>query len=397
MSITLPTMNSEELLADIRRIAPEMVEIRRQIHAHPELAFEETRTSELVARKLAEWGYKVERGIGGTGVVGQLRRGDGPARLGIRADMDALPIVERTGLPYASTVHGKMHACGHDGHTAILLCAAKYLAEHGRFNGTLNLVFQPAEENEGGALRMIEDGLFDKYPCDGIYALHNTPGLPVGQMAMSAGAIMASFDRVTIELQGVGAHGAMPHHGVDPMQCAASIVLGLQSLVSREVDAQRAAVVTVGSVQCGEVFNIVPERAILKLGVRCLEPSVRTQLERRIRVFVEAQAQSYGLSSSVEYDQRYPVLVNRPDNTELARQVAIGLLGTEQVLEREPTMGSEDFAYMLQVVPGAYVRLGNGVGKDGGCMVHNPGYDFNDEALPLGAAYWIRLAQAVLA
>ncbi len=396
MSYTAPPPESQELLAQIHRMAPEMVAIRHQIHAHPELAFEEVQTSNLVASKLTEWGYQVERGIGGTGLVGQLRRGNGNRRIGLRADMDALPIVERTGLPYCSTVHGKMHACGHDGHTAILLCAAKYLAEQADFNGTLNLIFQPAEENEGGALRMVQEGLFERYPCDQIYALHNSPGLPVGQMAMSAGPAMASFDRVTIELQGVSAHGAMPHHGVDPMQCAASIVLGLQSLVSREVDAQRAAVITVGSVQSGEVYNIVPERALLKIGVRTLEPGVRAQIERRIKAFVEAQAQSYGLNCSITYEHKYPVLVNPPELTEFTRQVAIGLLGADQVSERAPTMGSEDFAYMMQVVPGAYVRLGNGVGEDGGCMVHNPGYDFNDAALPIGAAFWVRLVQASL-
>ncbi|MOA05198.1 putative hydrolase YxeP [compost metagenome] len=207
---------------------------------------------------------------------------------------------------------------------------------------------------------------------------------------------MASFDRVTVELTGVSAHGAMPHHGIDPMQCAASIVLGLQSLVSREIDAQRAAVITVGSVQCGEVYNIVPERAVLKIGVRTLEPKVREQLERRIKAFIQAQADSYGLGCSIEYLHKYPVLVNPADHTAFARQVAIDLLGADKVDERPPTMGSEDFAYMLQSVPGAYVRLGNGQGKDGGCMVHNPGYDFNDEALPTGAAFWVRLAHARL-
>ncbi|ARU03867.1 amidohydrolase [Comamonas serinivorans] len=385
------------LLAEIEAIAPEMVDIRHQIHAHPELAFEEVRTSDLVAERLTAWGYRVERGIGGTGLVGQLVKGTGSRKLGIRADMDALPIQERTGLPYASTLRGKMHACGHDGHTAILLCAAKYLAETAEFDGTLNLIFQPAEENEGGALRMVDEGLFDRYPCDAIFALHNAPGLPVGELAMSRGAAMASFDRVTVTLTGVSAHGAMPHHGVDPMQCAASIVLGLQSLVSREVNALKAAVITVGSVQCGEVYNIVPEQATLKIGVRALDPQVREQLERRIQAFIHAQAEGYGLKAEIEYIQKYPVLVNVDEHVEFARAVAKSLVGADRVSEREPTMGSEDFAYMLQVVPGAYVRLGNGTGVDGGCMVHNPGYDFNDKALPLGAAYWVKLAQRFLA
>ena len=386
-----------KLLAAIDAISPEMVKIRQQIHAHPEIAFEEVKTSELVAERLNAWGYQVTRGIGGTGLVGQLKKGNGSKSLGIRADMDALPILERTGLPYASTVHGKMHACGHDGHTAILLCAAKYLAESADFNGTLNLIFQPAEENEGGALRMVDEGLFTRFPCDAIFGLHNVPGLPVGDIAMCRGSAMASFDRVTVTLKGVSAHGAMPHHGVDPMQCAASIVLGLQSLISREVNAQRSAVITVGAIQAGETYNIVPELATLKIGVRALDPRVREQLEQRIQAFIHGQAQAYGLKCEIEYIQKYPVLVNADEPLEFARQVAQELVGADNVGEREPTMGSEDFAYMMQVRPGAYVRLGNGTGEDGGCMVHNPGYDFNDKALPIGAAYWVKLAQRFLA
>jgi len=385
-----------QLLAALDAISPEMVQIRQQIHAHPEMAFEEVKTSALVAERLAAWGYQVTRGIGGTGLVGQLKKGSGGKSIGIRADMDALPIIERTGLSYASTIHGKMHACGHDGHTAILLCAAKYLAEKADFNGTLNLIFQPAEENEGGALRMVDEGLFDQFPCDQIFALHNAPGLPVGEFAMSKGAAMASFDRVTVTLTGVSAHGAMPHFGIDPMQCAASIVLGLQSIVGREVNALRAAVITVGSVQCGEVYNIVPESATLKIGVRALDPKVRELLEKRIQAFIHAQAQAYGLQCEIEYIQKYPVLVNADEPLEFARLVAQELVGADHVSEREPTMGSEDFAYMMQVRPGAYVRLGNGTGVDGGCMVHNPGYDFNDKALPIGAAYWVKLVQRFL-
>ena len=386
-----------KLLAAIDAISPEMVKIRQQIHAHPEIAFEEVKTSELVAERLNAWGYQVTRGIGGTGLVGQLKKGNGSKSLGIRADMDALPILERTGLPYASTVHGKMHACGHDGHTAILLCAAKYLAESADFNGTLNLIFQPAEENEGGALRMVDEGLFTRFPCDAIFGLHNVPGLPVGDIAMCRGSAMASFDRVTVTLKGVSAHGAMPHHGVDPMQCAASIVLGLQSLISREVNAQRSAVITVGAIQAGETYNIVPELATLKIGVRALDPRVREQLENRIQAFIQAQATSYGLSCEIDYVRKYPVLVNVDEHIDFARDVAQELVGAERVYEREPAMGSEDFAYMLQAVPGAYVLLGNGKGAEGGCMVHNPGYDFNDKALPTGAALWVKLTQRFLA
>ncbi len=289
-----------------------------------------------------------------------------------------------------------MHACGHDGHTAILLCAARFLAESADFNGTLNLIFQPAEENEGGALRMLEDGLFERFPCDEVYALHNSPGLPVGQIGVITGPAMASFDRATVTLRGRGAHGAMPHHGIDPMQCAASIVLGLQSIVSREIDALKSAVITVGSIHAGATYNVVPESALIKIGVRTLDPKVRTLVETRIQQFVTAQAESFGLQSEVVYERKYPVLVNHAAQTERAREAAVRLVGEENVVERPPVMGSEDFAYMLEHRPGAYVRLGNGLGEDGGCMVHNPLYDFNDKALPVGAAFWAHLAQSYL-
>lgn len=384
------------LLSAVQALAPEFVGIRHQIHAFPELAFEELRTSDLVAERLQSWGYEVHRGLGSTGVVGRLKKGQGSRSLGIRADMDALPIQEKTGLPYASTLSGKMHACGHDGHTAILLCAARYLAESVDYSGTLNLIFQPAEENEGGALRMVDDGLFEQFPCDEVYALHNTPGLPVGQIGVIAGPAMASFDRATVTLTGRSAHGAMPHHGIDVMQAAASIVLGLQSLVSREVDALKSAVITVGSIQAGATYNIVPESATIKIGIRALNPEVRNQIETRLRDFVSAQAQSYQLQADVLYERKYPVLVNHAAQTERAREVATQLLGADNVVTRGPVMGSEDFAYMLEHCPGSYVRLGNGLGQDGGCMVHNPLYDFNDKALPIGAAFWASLAQSYL-
>jgi hippurate hydrolase len=393
----MQTLTSQQLLAALEASSAEFIGIRRRIHAHPELAFDEFHTSELVAGLLQEWGYGVHRGLGGTGVVGVLRKGSGHRSIGLRADMDALPIQEKTRLAYASKQPGKMHACGHDGHTAILLCAAKFLARSAEFNGTLNLIFQPAEENEGGARRMMEDGLFDRFPCDEIYALHNVPGLPLGQVALNPGPVMASFDAATVRLTGRSAHGAMPHHGIDPMQCLATIILGLQSIVSREVDALKSAVITVGAVQAGETFNIVPEAATLKIGVRTLDPQVRTLVEERIRRFVAAQAESYRLEVDIDYEHRYPVLVNHPAQTETLREAAIDLLGVDQVLERPPTMGSEDFAFMLQQRPGAYIRLGNGVGEDGGCMVHNPFYDFNDKALPTGAALWVHLVRRGLA
>lgn len=393
----MTTAHDADLHQSIQAIAPEFVAIRHRIHAHPELAFEERRTSDLVAEQLAAHGYEVHRGLGTTGVVGTLRKGTGDRTLGIRADMDALPIQEKTGLEYASTLPGKMHACGHDGHTAILLCAARYLAESVDFNGTLHLIFQPAEENEGGALRMVEEGLFERFPCDEIYALHNAPGLPVGQIGMIAGPAMASFDRATVTLTGRSAHGAMPHHGIDVMQGAASIVLGLQSIVSREVDALRSAVITVGAIQAGATYNVVPETATIKIGVRTLDSQVRNQIETRLRDFIVAQARSFQLEADVLYERKYPVLVNHERQTARAREVAIQLLGEDNVVARGPVMGSEDFAYMLEHRPGAYVRLGNGLGEDGGCMVHNPLYDFNDRALPIGAAFWAALAKSYLA
>ena len=387
---------TSSMLSSIRAVAPEFVELRRKIHSHPELAFEEHQTSQLVAGKLASWGYQVHRGLGKTGVVGTLKKGSGTKKIGIRADMDALPIEEKTALSYASTIPGKMHACGHDGHTSILLCAAKYLAESVDFDGTLNLIFQPAEENEGGALRMLEDGLFELFPCDEVYALHNTPGLEVGKIGISEGAAMASFDRATITLRGKHAHGAMPHHGIDVMQCAASIVLGLQSIVSREIDALKSAVITVGALQAGSTFNVVPDSATIKVGVRSLDPVVRNLIEERIKAFVRAQAQSFRLQDEILYERKYPVLVNHSAQMAFARQVAESLVGAENVVMRKPVMGSEDFAYMLERCPGAYVRLGNGLGEDGGCMVHNPLYDFNDKALPIGAAFWVHLAKGYL-
>lgn len=399
MSISY-TIMTPSALSDLRyaiqAIAPEFVAIRRQIHAHPELAFEERRTSDLVAEHLATSGYAVHRGLGTTGVVGTLKKGIGSKALGIRADMDALPIQEKTGLEYASMLPGTMHACGHDGHTAILLCAARHLAERVDFNGTLNLIFQPAEESEGGALRMVKDGLFDLFPCDEIYGLHNWPGLPVGQISMAVGPAMASLDRATVTLSGRSAHGAMPHHGIDVMQAAASIVLGLQSIVSREVDALKAAVITVGSIQAGATYNVVPETATIKIGIRALDAQVRTHIEKRLRDFIVAQAQSYQLQADVLYERKYPVLINHERQTARVLDVANKLLGEGSVHVRGPVMGSEDFAYMLEHRPGAYVWLGNGLGENGGCAVHNPHYDFNDRALPVGAAFWVAMVKSYL-
>ena len=389
-------MHMNTLREEIAAVLPEMVGLRHQIHQHPELAFEEHATSDLVAERLTAWGYQVHRGLGGTGVVGRLRHGSGGKSIGIRADMDALPIVEATGLAYASRHHGKMHACGHDGHTATLLAAARHLAETRRFNGTLNLIFQPAEEGAGGAKRMVEDGLFQRFPCDAIFALHNAPGQALGTLGFRSGPALASADRVIITVRGKGGHAAMPHFSCDPIVAGASIVMALQSIVARNIDPLASAVVTVGMFQAGTVNNVIPSMARLELSVRALDREVRRLLRQRIQEVAMAQATSLGVVAEVDYQEGYPVLVNTDAETAFAAQVATELLGPERVLlDRPAVMGSEDFAFMLEHRPGCYLFLGNGDGA-GSCMVHNPGYDFNDAAMETGAAYWSLLVQRFL-
>jgi hippurate hydrolase len=388
------------LLDTLGARAGEFISLRRDIHRHPELAFEEHRTAALVADKLETWGYAVERAIGGTGVVGRLVRGQGEKRLGLRADMDALPIDEHTGLEYSSRNSGVMHACGHDGHTAMLLAAARHLAEQGSFDGTLHLIFQPAEEGGGGALRMMEDGLFERFPCDAVFAMHNMPGIEQGRLVLREGAAMASSDYASIRLEGFGGHGAMPHRAADPIVAAASIVMALQTIVSRNIDPLHAAVVTVGALHAGKANNVIPGTATLELSVRALDREVRATVERRIKALVAAQAESFGVKAQIEWKPGYAVLVNTPAETDFARAVATELVGAEQVtLQGPPLTGSEDFAFMLERVPGSYVLIGNGIGQDkgeGGCMVHNPGYDFNDRNVAVGSAYWVMLAERFL-
>ena len=403
MNAALPVAHHATLDA-LQASADDFVALRRDIHQHPELGYEEFRTSELVAERLASWGYTVTRGLGGTGGVGQLRRGDGARRLGLRADMDALPIHEATGLPWASTHAGRMHACGHDGHTAMLLSAARHIAQDGRFSGTLNLIFQPAEEGLGGARQMMDDGLFERFPCDAIFGMHNMPGHRQGQLLLRDGATMASSDGLTITLTGKGSHGAMPHHGIDPVVAGASIVLGLQSIVARNVDPQAMAVITVGAFQAGQAHNVIPNEAVLKLSVRSLDRDVRATLLRRIEELIDAQARSFNLTWTMECVTGYPVLVNTAAETDFARQVAVELVGADNVVpQAAPLSGSEDFAFMLEQVPGSYLLIGNGDnsgephnGGHGACMVHNPGYDFNDANLPIGAAYWALLTERFL-
>ena len=384
------------LLDALQAGAAEFIGLRRDIHRHPELAFEERRTAALVADKLEAWGYAVERNIGGTGVVATLVRGKGSKRLGIRADMDALPITEATGLDYASCHTGVMHACGHDGHTAMLLAAARHLAEQGSFDGTLHLIFQPAEEGGGGALRMMEDGLFERFACDAVFAMHNMPGIEQGRFVFREGAAMASSDYASIRLEGFGGHGAMPHRTADPIVAAASIVMALQTIVSRNIDPLHAAVVTVGALHAGKANNVIPASAVLELSVRALDREVRATIERRIKALVAAQAESFGVQAHVDWKPGYAVLVNTPTETAFAREVATELVGAGQVtLQGPPLTASEDFAFMLERVPGSYLLIGNGIGE-GGCMVHNPGYDFNDDNIGVGSAYWVLLTERFL-
>jgi len=376
----------------------QFIRIRRDIHAHPELGFKEHRTAALVAKLLTEWGYAVTTGIGGTGVVGQLKRGSGGQRLGLRADMDALPIVEKTGLSWASTVPGVMHACGHDGHTATLLAAAHAIAKAPNFEGTLNLIFQPAEEGAGGAVRMIEDGLFDRFPCDAIFAMHNMPGIEAGRFMFRSGPTMASSDDVTVRLSGVGGHGAMPHTTTDVIVAASAIVLALQSIVARNVDPLDTAVVSVGALNAGRAGNVIPDTAMLELSVRALNSEVRALLRRRIVSLIQSQAQSLGVEAQIDWRPGHDVLVNDPAHTRFAADVAARVVGRDRVIEEgRRYTASEDFAFMLQKVPGCYFFVGNGVtGGDGGCVVHNPGYDFNDQIIEPAAKMWVELVKAFL-
>jgi hippurate hydrolase len=389
-------MNTMTIPPAIAAIEDEMIALRHEIHAHPELGFEEFVTSDLVAARLAEWGYEVHRGLGGTGVVGTLKVGGGARRLGLRADMDALPIHEATGLDYASRIPGKMHACGHDGHTAMLLAAAKHLAQSRSFDGTLHLIFQPAEEGLGGAKRMLDEGLFGHFPCDAVFAMHNMPGFPTGKLGFRAGPFMASSDTVIIDVDGRGGHGAVPHKAIDPVVVCANIVLALQTIVSRNVPPLDMAIVTVGAIHAGDAPNVIPQTAQMKLSVRALRPEVRDLLQERITALVHAQAASYGATARIDYQRRYPVLVNDAQMTAFAQEVAREWVGEAGLIEdMVPLTGSEDFSFLLERCPGSYLIIGNGDGE-GGCMVHNPGYDFNDDCLATGAAYWVKLAERFL-
>ncbi len=383
------------LVPGVEALVDEMTAWRRDIHAHPETAYEETRTAALVADKLASFGLEVHTGLAKTGVVGVLKNGDGPA-IGLRADMDALFIDEKTGLDYASTHPGKMHACGHDGHTAMLLGAAKHLSDERNFKGTVVFVFQPAEEGEGGAKVMVEEGLFDKFPVDAVYGLHNWPGMDIGTFAVKAGPIMAAYDSFEARITGHGAHGGMPHLGVDPVVAAAHVIGAWQSIVSRTINPQDAAVISVTQLEAGDAFNVIPDTVLLKGAVRSFTSEVRDHVWKRMAELAEGICQGFGAEFELSLHRSYPATSNSDTEAGLAAMAAADVVGHHNVDHHPtPSMGAEDFAYMLNARPGCYVWMGNGPGE-GGCLLHNPHYDFNDRALGVGASYWVRLVESLL-
>jgi amidohydrolase len=371
---------------------------RHEIHAHPETAFEEKRTSDFVAKRLQEFGLDVHRGLAGTGVVGTLRGAQpGGRAIALRADMDALHIHEKNGVDYASQTPGKMHACGHDGHTTMLLGAARYLAETRNFAGSVHFIFQPAEENEGGGRVMVQEGLFEKFPVEAVFGMHNWPGMPVGKFALRTGAMMASFDIFEITVQGKGSHAALPHLGIDPVVAAAQIATGMQTITSRNTHPLDSAVVSVTQIHGGDTWNVIPDEVVLRGTTRSFKPAVQDAIEAAIRRIAEGVASAMGARVAVRYERRYPPTVNSAAEAAIAAAIASEVVGEANVdRELTPTMGSEDFAFMLQVKPGAYVFIGNGTG-DKAVGLHNPHYDFNDEILPIGASYWARLVERVLA
>jgi amidohydrolase len=390
----------ESILADAAAITA----LRRDIHAHPELCFEEKRTSDLIAKALTDWGIPVHRGLGTTGVVGIVKNGTSQRAVGLRADIDALPMTEHNRFAHASTHAGKMHACGHDGHTAMLLAAAKHMSRHRDFDGTVYLVFQPAEEGGGGAREMIKDGLFDQFPMEAIFGAHNWPGMKVGQFGVTEGPCFASSNEFKITIRGKGSHAALPHNGIDPVPVACQMVQAFQTIISRNKRPIDAGVISVTMIHAGEATNVVPDSCVLEGTVRTFTLDVLDLVERRMKEVAEHTCAAFGATCEFEFVRNYPPTINHDSETAFFRRVAAEVAGTRNVLDFEPTMGSEDFSYFLQAKPGCYFLIGNGDGAhrqlghgEGPCMLHNPSYDFNDDLIPLGATMWVRLAQAWLA
>jgi hippurate hydrolase len=380
---------------------PEIVALRRDIHAHPELGFKEERTSDLITKSLSGWGIPVHRGLGKTGVVGIIQNGSSPRAIGLRADMDALPMTEHNTFTHRSVEPGKMHACGHDGHTAMLLAAAKYFSEHRNFDGTVYLIFQPAEEGGGGAREMIKDGLFERFRMDAIFGIHNWPGMNVGQFAIKSGPAFASSNEFKITIRGKGAHAAMPHNGIDPLPAACQLVQSFQTIITRNKRPIDAGVLSVTMIHAGEATNVVPDTCEIRGTVRTFTLEVLDLIERRMREITEATCLAFEATCEFEFRRNYPPTVNHGKEADFVRKVLGDFVGEHNVLEFEPTMGAEDFSYYLLEKPGCYFLIGNGDGShrvsghgDGPCMLHNPSYDFNDELIPLGGSMWVRLVEA---
>lgn len=394
-----------KLLPEILESAEVIQAIRRDIHAHPELCFEEKRTSDVVAQQLESWGIKIHRGLGKTGVVGIIEGSLGKGRnIGLRADMDALPLQEHNHFEHASQHPGKMHACGHDGHVAMLLGAAHYLAQHREFKGTVYFIFQPAEEGGGGAREMIRDGLFDLFPCDAVFGMHNWPGIPVGDFGVTPGPMMASSNEFQITVKGKGGHAALPHNSADPVFAASQMIGSLQAIITRNKRPVDAAVLSITQFHAGDASNIIPDSAWIGGTVRTFTHEVLDLIESRLHQIASATAQAFDCSAEVTFSRNYPPTINHEKETAFAVDVMKELVGEHHVNSRiDPTMGAEDFAFMLQEKPGCYVFIGNGDGDHrsqghglGPCQLHNPCYDFNDQLLPLGSTYWVRLVERYL-
>ena len=384
---------TDETLDRIAAFHPELTDIRRDIHAHPELGLEEHRTADIVARKLEVWGIEVHRGVGVTGVVGVLRNGNGQASIGLRADMDALPVTEITDVPYASQNPGRMHACGHDGHTTMLLGAAKYLAETRNFNGTVNFIFQPAEEGTGGALAMLKDKLFERFPCDAIYGMHNRPGMPVGSFNLGSGVRSAGGAFFDISITGKGAHGARPEQSIDPVLVACHIGTALQSIVSRNISPNDTGVISVTRILTGDAYNVIPQSATMSGTVRTMKRDTMTLIETNMRRMIESVAAGFGAEASLDFRLIFAPMVAADEEARLLGDAAAELVGEEKVRRDAPAgMGSEDFSFMLEQVPGAHIGIGNGPSA----ALHNHLYNFNDEAIPYGVALWAKITEKKL-
>jgi hippurate hydrolase len=393
-----------KLIDPITQFSNEIQSIRREIHANPELCFEEHGTAELVAKKLTAWGIPIVRGLGVTGVVGIIKNGTSQRAIGLRADMDALPMQELNTFPHASKNDGKMHACGHDGHMAMLLGAAHYLSQQKNFDGTVYLIFQPAEEGGGGAKRMMDEGLFEQCPMDAVFGMHNWPGIPVGQFGVTAGPMMASSNEFEVIVSGKGAHAAQPHKGIDPIMVAVQIAQSWQTIITRNKNPIDAGVLSITQIHAGSATNVIPDHATLIGTVRTFDLKVLDLIETRMQTIAEHTAQAFDATVDFRFKRNYPPLINHAKETAFAIDVLQSIVGADHVdPDVEPTMGAEDFAYMLQEKPGCYVFIGNGEGDHrsaghglGPCNLHNPSYDFNDDLLPIGATYWVRLAETYL-